>query len=58
MQKTRRYTYSVDKYMPAFCGLEICLSIQIKEKLDSLLAKQKDLVEKWEKHQEKLQRSE
>lgn len=44
--------------MAEFCGLEICLSIQIKEKLDSLLAKQKDLVEKWDKHQEKLQRSE
>ncbi|XP_054610882.1 spectrin beta chain, non-erythrocytic 4 [Dunckerocampus dactyliophorus] len=29
---------------------------EIKEKLDSLLAKQKDLVEKWDKHQEKLQR--
>ncbi|KAE8288072.1 Spectrin beta chain, non-erythrocytic 4 Beta-IV spectrin Spectrin, non-erythroid beta chain 3 [Larimichthys crocea] len=31
-------------------------SEEIKEKLDSLLAKQKDLVEKWDKHQEKLQR--
>uniref|UniRef100_A0A3B4VD74 Spectrin beta chain, non-erythrocytic 4-like n=1 Tax=Seriola dumerili TaxID=41447 RepID=A0A3B4VD74_SERDU len=31
---------------------------QIKEKLDSLLSKQKDLVEKWDKHQEKLQRQE
>lgn len=35
-----------------------CLSPQIKEKLDSLLTKQKDLVEKWDKHQERLQRSE
>ncbi|XP_041808636.1 spectrin beta chain, non-erythrocytic 4 [Chelmon rostratus] len=31
-------------------------SEEIKEKLDSLLAKQKDLSEKWDKHQEKLQR--
>ncbi|XP_075875899.1 spectrin beta chain, non-erythrocytic 4-like [Nelusetta ayraudi] len=31
-------------------------SEEIKEKLDSLLAKQKDLVEKWDKHQERLQR--
>ncbi|KAM4547057.1 uncharacterized protein V3H82_020714 isoform 2-T2 [Fundulus diaphanus] len=31
-------------------------SEEIKEKLDSLLTKQKDLVEKWDKHQEKLQR--
>eukprot|EP00064_Thunnus_orientalis_P000601 superscaffoldBa00000032_g602 len=31
-------------------------SEEIKEKLDSLLAKQRDLVEKWDKHQEKLQR--
>uniref|UniRef100_A0A3B4GFR6 Spectrin beta chain, non-erythrocytic 4-like n=1 Tax=Pundamilia nyererei TaxID=303518 RepID=A0A3B4GFR6_9CICH len=31
---------------------------QIKEKLDSLLTKQKDLVEKWDKHQERLQRQE
>ncbi|GLD47219.1 spectrin beta chain, non-erythrocytic 4-like protein [Lates japonicus] len=30
-------------------------SEEIKEKLDSLLSKQKDLVEKWDKHQEKLQ---
>uniref|UniRef100_A0A3Q0R5J4 Spectrin, beta, non-erythrocytic 4a n=1 Tax=Amphilophus citrinellus TaxID=61819 RepID=A0A3Q0R5J4_AMPCI len=29
---------------------------QIKEKLDSLLTKQKDLVEKWDKHHERLQR--
>ncbi|KAL0994371.1 hypothetical protein UPYG_G00121340 [Umbra pygmaea] len=29
---------------------------EIKEKLDSLLAKQKDLSERWDKHQEKLQR--
>ncbi|XP_071754480.1 spectrin beta chain, non-erythrocytic 4 [Centroberyx gerrardi] len=29
---------------------------EIKEKLDSLLAKQKDLAEKWDKHQERLQR--
>ncbi|CAL8278170.1 unnamed protein product [Arctogadus glacialis] len=29
---------------------------EIKEKLDSLLAKQRDLVEKWEKHQERLLR--
>ncbi|CAL8266959.1 unnamed protein product [Merluccius merluccius] len=29
---------------------------EIKEKLESLLAKQKDLVEKWEKHQERLLR--
>ncbi|KAF7648069.1 hypothetical protein LDENG_00162510 [Lucifuga dentata] len=29
---------------------------EIKEKLDSLLAKQKDLTEKWDKHQEKLHR--
>ncbi|XP_061754074.1 spectrin beta chain, non-erythrocytic 4-like [Nerophis ophidion] len=29
---------------------------EISDKLDSLLAKQKDLVEKWDKHQEKLQR--
>ncbi|XP_046899336.1 spectrin beta chain, non-erythrocytic 4 [Hypomesus transpacificus] len=28
---------------------------EIKEKLDSLLAKQKELAEKWDKHQEKLQ---
>ncbi|XP_024921596.1 spectrin beta chain, non-erythrocytic 4 isoform X1 [Cynoglossus semilaevis] len=28
----------------------------IKEKLDSILSKQKDLVEKWDKHQERLQR--
>lgn len=38
--------------------IAICLSPQIKEKLDSLLSKQKDLVEKWDKHQEKLQHSE
>ncbi|XP_058483930.1 spectrin beta chain, non-erythrocytic 4 isoform X2 [Solea solea] len=31
-------------------------SEEIKEKLDSLLSKQKDLVEKWDKHQERLQR--
>ncbi|XP_056298714.1 spectrin beta chain, non-erythrocytic 4 [Pseudoliparis swirei] len=31
-------------------------SEEIQEKLDSLLAKQRDLVEKWDKHQEKLQR--
>ncbi|KAF0038718.1 hypothetical protein F2P81_009202 [Scophthalmus maximus] len=31
-------------------------SEEIKEKLDSLLSKQKDLVEKWDKHQEKIQR--
>ncbi|XP_059208241.1 spectrin beta chain, non-erythrocytic 4 [Centropristis striata] len=31
-------------------------SEEIKEKLDSLLAKQRDLIEKWDKHQEKLQR--
>ncbi|CAK6968466.1 spectrin beta chain%2C non-erythrocytic 4 [Scomber scombrus] len=31
-------------------------SEEIKEKLDSLLAKQRDLVEKWDKHQEKLLR--
>ncbi|KAK2879859.1 spectrin beta chain, non-erythrocytic 4 isoform X2 [Channa argus] len=31
-------------------------SEEIKEKLDSLLSKQKDLVEKWDKHQDKLQR--
>ncbi|XP_061608264.1 spectrin beta chain, non-erythrocytic 4 [Phyllopteryx taeniolatus] len=31
-------------------------SQEIKEKLDSLLAKQNDLVEKWDKHQERLQR--
>ncbi|XP_070700109.1 spectrin beta chain, non-erythrocytic 4 [Pempheris klunzingeri] len=31
-------------------------SEEIKEKLDSLLAKQRDLAEKWDKHQEKLQR--
>ncbi|XP_049597977.1 spectrin beta chain, non-erythrocytic 4 isoform X1 [Syngnathus scovelli] len=31
-------------------------SEEIKEKLDALLAKQKDLVEKWDKHQERLQR--
>lgn len=36
----------------------ICLSPQIQEKLDSLLAKQKDLIEKWDKHQERLLRSE
>ena len=36
----------------------ICVSPQIQEKLDSLLSKQKDLVEKWDKHQERLQRSE
>ncbi|XP_068600352.1 spectrin beta chain, non-erythrocytic 4 [Brachionichthys hirsutus] len=30
-------------------------SEEIKEKLDSLLAKQKDLVEKWDRHQERLQ---
>ncbi|KAG7224675.1 hypothetical protein INR49_011428 [Caranx melampygus] len=30
-------------------------SEEIKEKLDSLLTKQKDLVEKWDKHQERLQ---
>uniref|UniRef100_A0A1A8UHF0 Spectrin, beta, non-erythrocytic 4 n=1 Tax=Nothobranchius furzeri TaxID=105023 RepID=A0A1A8UHF0_NOTFU len=30
-------------------------SEEIKEKLDSLLTKQKDLIEKWDKHQEKLQ---
>ncbi|XP_033495122.1 spectrin beta chain, non-erythrocytic 4 [Epinephelus lanceolatus] len=30
-------------------------SEEIKEKLDSLLAKQKDLIDKWDKHQEKLQ---
>ncbi|XP_041741612.1 spectrin beta chain, non-erythrocytic 4 [Coregonus clupeaformis] len=29
---------------------------EIKEKLDTLLAKQKDLSERWDKHQEKLQR--
>ncbi|XP_039633856.1 spectrin beta chain, non-erythrocytic 4 isoform X1 [Perca fluviatilis] len=31
-------------------------SEEIKEKLDSLLAKQRDLVEKWDRHQERLQR--
>uniref|UniRef100_A0A3P8W0A0 PH domain-containing protein n=1 Tax=Cynoglossus semilaevis TaxID=244447 RepID=A0A3P8W0A0_CYNSE len=31
-------------------------SEEIKEKLDSILSKQKDLVEKWDKHQERLQR--
>ncbi|XP_069581586.1 spectrin beta chain, non-erythrocytic 4 [Brachyistius frenatus] len=31
-------------------------SEEIQEKLDSLLTKQKDLIEKWDKHQEKLQR--
>ncbi|XP_062261386.1 spectrin beta chain, non-erythrocytic 4 [Platichthys flesus] len=31
-------------------------SEEIQEKLDSLLTKQKDLVEKWDKHQERLQR--
>ncbi|CAB1431167.1 unnamed protein product [Pleuronectes platessa] len=31
-------------------------SEEIQEKLDSLLSKQKDLVEKWDKHQERLQR--
>ncbi|XP_068187777.1 spectrin beta chain, non-erythrocytic 4 [Antennarius striatus] len=31
-------------------------SEEIKEKLDSLLTKQKDLIEKWDKHQERLQR--
>ncbi|XP_077403330.1 spectrin beta chain, non-erythrocytic 4 isoform X1 [Vanacampus margaritifer] len=31
-------------------------SEEIKEKLDALLAKQKNLVEKWDKHQERLQR--
>ncbi|KAM7374861.1 hypothetical protein PAMP_007495 [Pampus punctatissimus] len=31
-------------------------SEEIQEKLDSLLAKQRDLVEKWDKHEEKLQR--
>ncbi|KAK5858954.1 hypothetical protein PBY51_003057 [Eleginops maclovinus] len=31
-------------------------SEEIKEKLDSLLAKQRDLIEKWDKHQEKLLR--
>lgn len=36
----------------------IYLLPQIKEKLDSLLAKQKDLAEKWDKHHERLQRSE
>lgn len=36
----------------------ICLSPQIQEKLGSLLAKQRDLIEKWDKHQEKLLRSE
>ncbi|XP_077448718.1 spectrin beta chain, non-erythrocytic 4 [Stigmatopora argus] len=30
-------------------------SDEIKEKLESLLAKQKDLVEKWDRHQERLQ---
>ena len=35
-----------------------CLLQQIQEKLDSLLTKQKDLTEKWDKYQEKLQRSE
>uniref|UniRef100_A0A3B5B697 Spectrin, beta, non-erythrocytic 4a n=1 Tax=Stegastes partitus TaxID=144197 RepID=A0A3B5B697_9TELE len=33
-------------------------SEEIKEKLDCLLTKQKDLVEKWDKHQERLQRQE
>uniref|UniRef100_A0A8D2ZM34 PH domain-containing protein n=1 Tax=Scophthalmus maximus TaxID=52904 RepID=A0A8D2ZM34_SCOMX len=33
-------------------------SEEIKEKLDSLLSKQKDLVEKWDKHQEKIQQQE
>uniref|UniRef100_A0A3P8SY03 Spectrin, beta, non-erythrocytic 4a n=1 Tax=Amphiprion percula TaxID=161767 RepID=A0A3P8SY03_AMPPE len=33
-------------------------SEEIKEKLDCLLTKQKDLIEKWDKHQEKLQRQE
>ncbi|KAA8586363.1 hypothetical protein FQN60_000199 [Etheostoma spectabile] len=32
------------------------LKAKIKEKLDSLLAKQRDLVEKWDRHQERLQR--
>ncbi|XP_040037736.2 spectrin beta chain, non-erythrocytic 4 [Gasterosteus aculeatus] len=31
-------------------------SEEIQEKLDSLLAKQRDLVEKWDKHQDKLKR--
>ncbi|KAM8835897.1 spectrin beta chain, non-erythrocytic 4 [Synchiropus picturatus] len=30
-------------------------SEEIKEKLDSLLAKQKDVIEKWDKHQDRLQ---
>lgn len=38
--------------------IAICPSTQIQEKLDSLLAKQRDLVEKWDKHQDKLKRSE
>uniref|UniRef100_A0A3P9K465 Spectrin, beta, non-erythrocytic 4a n=1 Tax=Oryzias latipes TaxID=8090 RepID=A0A3P9K465_ORYLA len=33
-------------------------SEEIKEKLDSLLMKQKDLVEKWDRHQERLQSQE
>lgn len=41
-----------------FGGPDFILSIQIKDNLDSLLAKQKDLADKWDRHQERLQYSE